>query len=364
MPCNFYLRTVDRRWKKELKHATQRVVICSPYLSPRTAETVVGAAPVENCEVYTRFSIEDFASGASSIRTLRHLHEAGYRLFELPQLHAKVVLVSGGFVSIGSQNLTANGVRNREATYVSTSPKDAQDVEAYLEPWLAYRRPITREMITQVEALLPPITAKFKEAKALAAEAEALIRKRELEREEARLLEEQKKAAEEERLQKVVAVARQKLLGLAPEGKVPLDVAKHFVSRSGYWYSHPRGYPAAAPRHARNIEGSNYDWKVAFGANSFLVARAVYRCVVTCNNFLKSIEDRNPWSKQALIDKLYWNVVGAVSNYRGAEYDCYPTTYDGHMQFGAQSINVNDFIQTMIQEIPLELRQLLWNATR
>jgi phosphatidylserine/phosphatidylglycerophosphate/cardiolipin synthase-like enzyme len=118
----YYLSSVDRRWKKELARAKSRVVICSPYLTPKTAEAVICSADRGLCEVYTRFSVMDFAFGASSLRTIRLLREREYSVYELEGLHAKLVLVSGAFVSVGSQNLTSRGVTNREATATSTDP--------------------------------------------------------------------------------------------------------------------------------------------------------------------------------------------------------------------------------------------------
>ena len=66
------------------------------------------------CQIYTRFSVEDFASGSSSLSTLKVLLAGGYPVYEIERLHAKLVAASGSFASIGSQNLTFNGVNNRE----------------------------------------------------------------------------------------------------------------------------------------------------------------------------------------------------------------------------------------------------------
>src|SRR4051812_20475419 len=105
-----YLCDVCRRWKKESEQA-DRVVVLSPYLT-HAAEKIL-ETPGGRCEVYTVFQAENFVSGASSIHTLLKLKEHGCSLFHLPDLHAKIVLVPGQFASIGSQNLTRRGKRNK-----------------------------------------------------------------------------------------------------------------------------------------------------------------------------------------------------------------------------------------------------------
>ena len=107
----------------------ERVLLLSPYLTSRTAEAVLLTTLGKRCEVYTRFRTEDFATGASSIRTLGRLQEHGCTLYELPSLHAKVFLVPGLFASIGSQNLTRQGTLNKEATTVFTDPRAVATVQ-------------------------------------------------------------------------------------------------------------------------------------------------------------------------------------------------------------------------------------------
>src|SRR5262249_19530750 len=114
-----YLSSVARRWRREV-HASERVVLLSPYLTSKTAEAILRTIPGERCEVYTRFRAEDFAAGVSSIRTLGRLQEHGCALYDLPSLHAKILLVAGVFASIGSQNVTRQGTVNKEATTVFT----------------------------------------------------------------------------------------------------------------------------------------------------------------------------------------------------------------------------------------------------
>ena len=173
----FYFRNIARRWQREIAKANGPVLVFSPYLTSLTAETVLKGVASDRCVIYTRFDAEDFASGGSSLHTLRHLCEKGCTVYAVPNLHAKVVIVPGKFASVGSQNLTLGGTRNREASAIFTQPIEVGHIEKLAESLSSSKRLITLEMIADLEQRLPPITRLFrharKAARALHAQAEA-----------------------------------------------------------------------------------------------------------------------------------------------------------------------------------------------
>jgi phosphatidylserine/phosphatidylglycerophosphate/cardiolipin synthase-like enzyme len=116
LSMELYLRNIARRWKKEFSVEAERKLIFSPYVTSSTAESVVGQSGP--CEIHTEFSVELFASHASSLETLRLLMDRGHKLFHVTNLHAKVFLIPRQFASVGSQNLTLGGTTNREASVV------------------------------------------------------------------------------------------------------------------------------------------------------------------------------------------------------------------------------------------------------
>ena len=102
-----YLLSFLARCKKEIAKADVPVLFFSPYLTSRAAERVLlSVKDKKHFELYTLFYTMYFASVASSIRTLRRLYDSFIQLFELPYLHAKMLLLKGLFSSICSQNLT------------------------------------------------------------------------------------------------------------------------------------------------------------------------------------------------------------------------------------------------------------------
>src|SRR5436309_14025419 len=106
----YYFRSIDRRWRKEVRAARGHVLVFSPYLTSLTADLVLECTSPSRCEVHTAISVEAFASGASSIRTVAKLLRRGFPIFVVPALHANVIIVEDRFASIGSQILTATCV--------------------------------------------------------------------------------------------------------------------------------------------------------------------------------------------------------------------------------------------------------------
>lgn len=183
MKKQIYLRNISKRWKAEL-NTHRKIYIFSPYLTSQTADNVLDKT--SDCEIYTTFNVENFLNGSSSIKTLRRLLLKGCKVYSLPKLHAKLVIVSDTFISIGSQNLTNAGTKNREATFTSSAPALVRFVEKEVSrKWLADKKLITLQMLEDVEKLIRPLKKKYREMKADIEKAESDIFRRENEREKA-----------------------------------------------------------------------------------------------------------------------------------------------------------------------------------
>lgn len=207
-----YIRSIDRRWRRELRDETFKVRAFSPYLTSKTADSVLGRLGEGVCEIYTLFEIDVFASGASSLSTLTKLLDQGHQLFHLPGLHAKIILARGEFASIGSQNLTSRGTRNKEATIAFQDSANLAELERGIQPWLLERVPITPKMIADMDELLPPVRRLYLAAQAAAADADLEILRRR-EKREAEKAQRMKRYKEKVRRQALVVRA----IELAPK---------------------------------------------------------------------------------------------------------------------------------------------------
>src|SRR5437870_461909 len=110
--ANLHARSVTRHWIALAGRDQRNLILLSPYLTARIAEKVAARSEKSTCRIFTVFTAENFATGASSLSTIKTLVSNGYSLFHIEGLHAKAVLGEGG-VAVGSQNLTAQGARNK-----------------------------------------------------------------------------------------------------------------------------------------------------------------------------------------------------------------------------------------------------------
>lgn len=136
---------------------------------------------------------------------------------------------------------------------------------------------------------------------------------------------------------------------------IPEDVAKDFLRSSCWWLTHSSGTPVRAPGHADRVYlDQRHGWAVDFGANTFLVGKAVERSAKKLKAFL----DATASGKEPQIDQLKHDlrhaIAGAVANNAGNEYaGYYPINGDG-LTFGAQEIDLNDAVSYLVRRVDVE----------
>ncbi|MFK0089198.1 phospholipase D-like domain-containing protein [Pseudomonas sp. NPDC090755] len=101
--------------KAELAGKSARLKIFSPYLTGSVALEIARLG--KTAEVYTLVDTQVLASGASTFEAIDTLLENRIPVYRVPNLHAKMIVAEGVFVTVGSQNLTNGGERrNREVS--------------------------------------------------------------------------------------------------------------------------------------------------------------------------------------------------------------------------------------------------------
>jgi hypothetical protein len=158
-----YLNSVHRRWAEEVERATGGVLLFFPYLATEAVQDLFGRTPKANCRLYTQFRAESFAAGASSLDAIRLLLERGVAVYELPRLHAKMLIGPGSFASVGSQNLTIKGRSNQEATVVLTDPVQIDDLLSQAEEWAREAVPVTLERVRKMEERIGELRGMYQE---------------------------------------------------------------------------------------------------------------------------------------------------------------------------------------------------------
>ena len=132
--------------------------------------------------------------------------------------------------------------------------------------------------------------------------------------------------------------------------RIPLRLAKGFVSASSWWHSHSSGSPVRARKNASRVYESNHGWVIDFGANTFLVEKAIMRCRKKICKTLDAADEGIVPSIEQLLSELRMTISGAVANRGGYEYEGFYPVEHGDMMFGTHSIDVNDGSNFLIRE--------------
>lgn len=138
-----------RRWVATIA-AAKRVVAFSPFIT-RCAVTEALAKRGPTCQLYTVVTVENYASGGSSVSCLRRLFDAKVQIYHLDDLHAKILLIPDELVTIGSQNMTGGGTTNREASVVWKDEKAAKQTWQEVRAWMDVGKLLTEAVVKNLE---------------------------------------------------------------------------------------------------------------------------------------------------------------------------------------------------------------------
>ena len=185
----------------KLAVSASEILAASPYLTDR--RLFKEAQPACARLLYIDFSAIHFISGASHLHVLAKLVKDGVKVFHVPNLHAKVVMMDGRHFSIGSQNLTLKGRRtNVEASFVSGSDTPVEDVRRFFDRIQKLAIPVSPQDVLEMTQWVKPLLPKFKE----------LLHRSEQVDEQVQQAREERRLAELRRLQEAEKRKRQALL--------------------------------------------------------------------------------------------------------------------------------------------------------
>jgi hypothetical protein len=234
-----YTRSIVRKITSALKRSNGEVLFVSPYLTPSVADNVIRCVPSDRAKIVTTFSLQLFASGASSIKTFDKLIEDGYSVFAVPMLHAKMV-VTEEWASIGSQNLTAGGTRNLEASYFVFDPKEIRSMQEAVANWIAEGSEVSHTYVEAMKEAIPEVRKQFLEFSKLCEIGEVnwqtVVARKEEEARRVELAKKVKKASKALKgAEKRSARIRQVVAEATPTKKVPLTLRRQEWKSQDYW---------------------------------------------------------------------------------------------------------------------------------
>lgn len=124
------------RWNRQIREATTPLTVLSPYI---TENSTLKLLANKQATFYTRFEVRDFVCMASTIAAFKLLLINKCTIYEVKDLHAKVIMDEADFVTLGSQNLTFRGAsKNKELSvcFDNSKANSCERVRSVVNDWI------------------------------------------------------------------------------------------------------------------------------------------------------------------------------------------------------------------------------------
>jgi len=150
---DFYAMDAFPFWKHHIKNATVSVKIFSPYVD-HTINDLFALIP-KNINVVkkiiTKIDGDSFFERGYQISALIEAINSGCEILHLSDLHSKVLIVDNGVVSVGSQNFTYRGRKNKETTILLSNSIDNSDLLNELLFWESNSINISLDLLKSIQ---------------------------------------------------------------------------------------------------------------------------------------------------------------------------------------------------------------------
>ena len=142
------------RWQEFTSKAQQDVLIVSPYFDEVAEKVLKPSSSGVNRRVLTNLSpLNDVRSSwTRQIKAARFLIRSGVSIRTVPRLHAKLLLVDGEVMALGSQNFTTFGRSSKEASASLFDQDKRSRLKASVDGWWESGTDVDEELLDTLES--------------------------------------------------------------------------------------------------------------------------------------------------------------------------------------------------------------------
>jgi len=158
---SFLAHDVYSRWKRLISAAKESITIYTPFFDQLLLSLLKSNKKLfhDNTIIVTDFNADSVLDMPRQLMTIKKLLSTGISVLHLPGLHAKVLLTDDKHVSVGSQNFTGRGRRNKEASSVPALSLEGSRFIETLISWRQHAEDVEEEL---VDLLLSKISSHHK----------------------------------------------------------------------------------------------------------------------------------------------------------------------------------------------------------
>jgi len=153
---HFKAKDFYSQWSKYCKAAENNIDVISPYVD-NTVKNLLSSKHIKDGvikSIYTRIDSDTIFEKPYQIRALINCIKKDINIYQIDDLHSKTLIIDKTFASVGSQNFTSAGRKNKETSMMSLlNLKDSKFLLSVLD-WMTEAEEITIEYLLKLEAKL------------------------------------------------------------------------------------------------------------------------------------------------------------------------------------------------------------------
>lgn len=147
---DFHASDLFEKWKNLVGKAEYSIEIFTPYLDYTINNLLKNIPDRISATIITSIEGDSLFQRGYQLKSLKEAINNGIIVKNLNELHAKILVVDNEFISLGSQNFTNRGRRNKEAGMISeTSFKDSKLI-ATLNYWNEESKIISPDLVEEL----------------------------------------------------------------------------------------------------------------------------------------------------------------------------------------------------------------------
>lgn len=153
---DFKAKDIYSIWLQSCKEAAKSICVISPYVD-NTVKNLLTSKKIGffiTKSIYTRVDSDTIFERPYQIRALINSKKNGIRIYHIKDLHAKALIIDNRYISIGSQNFTSAGRKNKETSMMSTLNFSSSEYLKSINSWIENAEEIDIEYLLTLESKL------------------------------------------------------------------------------------------------------------------------------------------------------------------------------------------------------------------
>ena len=154
-------------WSENCKSSNKSILVLSPYVDV-TVKNLLSTNQIPlhvSKRIYTRVDSDTIFDNPYQIRTLIDCIKEGIAIYSIPDLHANALIIDNKYFSIGSQNFTAQGRKDKETSMMSKRDFISSKYFETIESWLDEAEEVKLEYLLKLESKLKFLRTKIENLK-------------------------------------------------------------------------------------------------------------------------------------------------------------------------------------------------------